>query len=81
MSDVDLQIRCMRCGTQMEHAGSGPGHAVDAGPVLGVPQLRTALLDDVSAAEAQGGSRSRRQRLSGEPADGLLICVKLPHFA
>ncbi len=25
MSDVDLQIRCMRCGTQMEMRDPGPG--------------------------------------------------------
>jgi hypothetical protein len=46
-----------------------------------VQQLRTAFLDDVSAAQAQG---SRRVAGAGGHAtggsDAVLICVKLPYI-
>ena len=51
MSDAGLHIRCQRCGTEMEMRDPGPGMAVDARSVLGLPEMRPAFLVDLSTAE------------------------------
>jgi hypothetical protein len=56
------------------HARSRSGHAVDARPVLGVPSLRPAFLDDVPAAEAESGDRTR------ETGAGACIMTPSYHF-
>jgi hypothetical protein len=54
------------------HARSGSGHAVDAGPVLGVSALRPAFLDDVSPAQSrQGQARHRASLVKDSPTVNL----------
>ncbi len=80
MSDVDIHIRCQRCGAEMEMRDPGTGTAVDARSILGLQRLRTSFLDDVPAAARRPSRKPRRrsplvqpnQRISHECLDDVL---------
>ena len=51
------------------------GHAMAAGSVLGVPEMRPSFLDDISAARA----RQSQARSGGNRTCGLLVAVRNPY--
>lgn len=51
MSDVQIQIRCQRCGTQMELLDPAAGDPWAPTAVLGLPKVRPSFLDDIPASE------------------------------
>ncbi len=57
MDDTLPHVRCQRCGSQMELKDPGPGMAWPPEQVLGVPDVRPALLVDLPPARQQGQGR------------------------
>ena len=57
MDDTQPHVRCQRCGDQMEMKDPGPGMAWTPEQVLGVPEVRPALLVDLPPAWRLGQGR------------------------
>ena len=58
----------MRCGTDMDMRDPGRGDALDARPVLGLPEMRAPFLDDLPSAKPGKGQAGHR------------TCLLTPHL-